>query len=1168
MHERRSAESVFAALRVLFPQDSRVLDLDLAALCDWSDFASGVWQEIEVAVPLLGVMCVGGASFVHTEEFSRFFPCECFSSFNVAKAWVLPLYRNTPSNNALLSEISAAIGIPSAKLSARENCGLLVIFSGFTESSMDASVAVKLLPVFSPSLPLSLARNMFDIYQRHFFTSTCSAGITGDAESQSCSKTVGFECRRTDDDSKPLLFLALKKFLDPAVSVTRQPLLKRAAKLILACSQTMPLDVFRCGLVDIMLKLPPSTDSDDCMLRAIGEVTARLCVLPVAPSNPCDVLDSTAPNNWPDILDARIAEIHRVGHRTFDGMVRAFLCGRRQFVQSCGDLHPGIVDALHAALSDHFRAHYASSQVYHDCILHCCATGFRRAQHPLQQHSSPAVCATPAPVVSSRPQAPSHAVASDALVDLKDGDYSCRDIVCVIRCLISMLLSGEFNYRHIRPCVSFLSAFALLQSSTPELESLYVGFGAILDCVIPAIDPRNDQFLHICILPRHICEVVTMFKGLELSRVCAEGETVENAVSSLGWCEVCIGSEDNYCSGTRLPLLHSAVLDAFSRRPGSLTVSELVAETKFQFQTVHRCLCALVDMGFLRSEAVSASGEAVFSVASMPPVVPSTNKVVLIEQQQQCPSPLCVDTVAAYIEICSIILNAIIRYSNSSNSALVPEARLIATVSRSECVPPADVYSAIYYMVARNIIKRVSTGIATFIGLARDTGPDGLSACSAADSAAAAADTPFLKFGESRSIHKVVVFAISDTDRLHVTSRDPFPQPLFQRCMISLNPSCCVELGHKGRAEDLLTRTINQLCTCSNLSFLIAAKELMNSHGYPERVLIKYIDSALHASMFSEDVLCKTEVAGATAFGDGVPRCHVCTDMNDLIQLPCKHCICEECFADRFLNEKSQHAFGALPGDQTPVSHVTDDDSHLADYFSCPFCKSPLGAQFWSEFPNRLTRSQNKKPNVERVTLELVHRKIVLNSLRVLRMDALSTIARCRGRKDVDSLNSQHNWCYVVSLNNSHPVMCQGRFFDRITDIKNADSSHGISSIEYQWKELEKKISEQSQGAVASDAAAVDELKPHFVSDSERPSSEAGRLMDFRMCPVCFFGNIVNTACANMGTHHGEQNSINGTTTRVLSSSQPAARPCSAHFCCSMHPVWVFLRDVERLAKE
>ena len=29
------------------------------------------------------------------------------------------------------------------------------------------------------------------------------------------------------------------------------------------------------------------------------------------------------------------------------------------------------------------------------------------------------------------------------------------------------------------------------------------------------------------------------------------------------------------------------------------------------------------------------------------------------------------------------------------------------------------------------------------------------------------------------------------------------------------------------------------------------------------------------------------------------------------------------------------------------------------------------------------------------------------------------------------------------------------------------------------------------------------------------------------MCPQCFFGNFVNTTCNSMGTHHGEQNTIN-----------------------------------------
>ena len=77
MHIKSRAESAFRTLQSLFPSDARVLDLDLAALCDWPDFAASRWQQCEVAVPLLGVMSVGGTSFVHTEEFSRFFPREC-----------------------------------------------------------------------------------------------------------------------------------------------------------------------------------------------------------------------------------------------------------------------------------------------------------------------------------------------------------------------------------------------------------------------------------------------------------------------------------------------------------------------------------------------------------------------------------------------------------------------------------------------------------------------------------------------------------------------------------------------------------------------------------------------------------------------------------------------------------------------------------------------------------------------------------------------------------------------------------------------------------------------------------------------------------------------------------------------------------------------------------
>ncbi len=143
-HIRSSAETVFLALQSRFPQDARVLDLDLAALCDWPDFGSCSWQDGEVAVPLSGVMCVGGVSFVHTEEFSLFFPSDCSGCFSVAEAWVLPPYRNTHSHNSLMSSLSSAIKVPSVTSAARDNCALVVVLSGLTESCLDVGVALKL----------------------------------------------------------------------------------------------------------------------------------------------------------------------------------------------------------------------------------------------------------------------------------------------------------------------------------------------------------------------------------------------------------------------------------------------------------------------------------------------------------------------------------------------------------------------------------------------------------------------------------------------------------------------------------------------------------------------------------------------------------------------------------------------------------------------------------------------------------------------------------------------------------------------------------------------------------------------------------------------------------------------------------------------------------------
>ena len=63
-----------------------------------------------------------------------------------------------------------------------------------------------------------------------------------------------------------------------------------------------------------------------------------------------------------------------------------------------------------------------------------------------------------------------------------------------------------------------------------------------------------------------------------------------------------------------------------------------------------------------------------------------------------------------------------------------------------------------------------------------------------------------------------------------------------------------------------------------------------------------------------------------------------------------------------------------------------------------------------------------------------------------------------------------------------------------------------------------------------SEGCSGSALQPQFVPDTDRPPTESGKLMDFRMCPVCFFGPIVNTACNDLSAHMGEKSSINGVT--------------------------------------
>jgi hypothetical protein len=1096
LHVKGSAEIVFRTLRSLFPQDACVLDLDLAALCDWPDFAACRWQDTEVAVPFSGVMCVGGVSFVYTDEFSTFFPREICSGFNVMKAWVLPPFSNTPSNNALLSQLATAINIPSLKSSARDKCALVVVLSGLTESSLDAGIAIKLLHECSPHLPLSLARCMLDAYQQHFFPGSEFKDTIMNSGFRSSQESPSSDFVTTDNAAKQALLLALKRFLDPTMCLKRQPLLKRASRLILCCAKSVPLDVYRCGLVDLMLNMSIDTSlpHSSLLLSAITAVTSCVCVLPAIPNDPCDIIGSVAPNNWPDVINRFIPDIHHAGHKSFEGMICFFLKGRTRFNQSFGTLHQGIINSLYAAISAHFRAYNSSSSLYYNCVLRWLST--------MDVHSTFAC---------------------------EGGDFSCVDLIVLTRILIQLLLSGKFEFRFIGPCVSFLQSCVKLQVSSEELESCFNTVGAIVNAIIPALDPRNDQPLHICLLPRAVFEVANMFRALEFLSVTADGISVDNVVSSLGWCE--FGGDDNV-SNARLPLISGVLLDAVKSCHNSCaTVADLCAATNLSFQTVHVCVMDLVDKGFLHCETPLQSSSAVFRMVNeLPPTIKTEKQYSFSAHfgQQQGPSPISPDYVEPYIDICSMILKRVISASKSSNAFPVAEAVLIASISRSEHVSASHVASAIYFLISRDILRRIVLGSASFVVLAHTPAADDFDVCCGVLAGLSASESPGVpswKFQEHSIFQKVVVFAISDVEYPQQSAGN---DSVLSRCMLLLNPSSCIHLEQKSGAEDLITRTINQLCRSTDMSFLMAAKELMNAHGYPERVLIKYMDASLYSIMFSDDVASDPQVDSAIESSND--KCFVCTDSENLFRLPCKHCMCEDCFESRFLNDKSHHVYGALPEDQTPsASAAVEDGPRPADYFSCPFCRAPLGWQFWSEFPDRLKQLQREKPEGKQVTLEHVHRKIVLNTLRVLRRDPLAALARYEPKT-----GSKTTGCYVACVNVQQPVTCQGSAFDSICDIKNEESQNLGLSLDQQWKALARKIDEHGRGnaaAPAGSAADESDLQPQFVPDSERPQNEAGRLMDFRMCPKCFYGNIVNTTCSSMGTHHGEQNTINGALT-------------------------------------
>ncbi len=110
--------------------------------------------------------------------------------------------------------------------------------------------------------------------------------------------------------------------------------------------------------------------------------------------------------------------------------------------------------------------------------------------------------------------------------------------------------------------------------------------------------------------------------------------------------------------------------------------------------------------------------------------MPSAQFYMPSHDAQPGPSPISIDRVEAYVQICSHILTLVIRnYRKGSNASPMTEAELVAAVSSAESVPAADVAAVLYYMIARNVLRRFWTGDKTFVLLSHVKGTDNDRVC-------------------------------------------------------------------------------------------------------------------------------------------------------------------------------------------------------------------------------------------------------------------------------------------------------------------------------------------------------------------------------------------------------------------------------------------------------
>ena len=807
------------------------------------------------------------------------------------------------------------------------------------------------------------------------------------------------------------------------------------------------------------------------LLDIMDILASSVCVLPLNPNSPSHILSGSSPNNWPEILNSQIAGMQESGLHTFEAMVDAMLLGNSMFRARSSKLHLAASNALLTALSLHFRTNYASP-LYRDAVVRFCAS----LNDNLQKRSS-------------------------------GSSYSADVLVTLVRCMLQLVFSGEFRYEFIAPCMSFLRSCSSGSSrGGSKIELIVAAFNKIVQACIPALDPRNHQPFHIVWLPRVILEFALNFSGNAVAALTLDS-MVFDAAPTVGWCSLRTDQPDG--SSQCVSLHCGAVLAALRRTRQPVSLDGIAATAKIPAREVSTCVNTLSSMGLVQSfsDGSVAAADEKFSGQFTGMSLNAAGAHQVPREEKGCfISPVSTTTVAAYIRTCHFILLRLIRCKEGT-----AEAQLIADVSQEESVSANDVHQCIYFLISRAIVRIVATGSISFIFLAVDSSP---AAPAFLPFASPDSDSASFGFGLSDAgISKVVAFTPCDM------VSDDSAGDMLSSIMLAMHPASCAEFSTKAAAEHYLTLAISQLQNSLGISFLLAAKELIECHGFPERAIIKYLDVSVYSQMYPNATAFRAQAHGGVDVGntvvdvsapaDAATHCCVCLDSESpLIQLPCSHLLCEHDFAHYFLSDIGQHTFGTLPEEQTPVAAALDEDGNTPrrrDFFSCPVCQLSLSDQFWQSFPDYLVEAQRDRPASSQVTLDHVHRRIVANALRRLRQDPSSTIARCEGSKGMKGR-------YVVAASAKQAIVCMGRSFDCVGDFRDFTDGTalppcGLSSLQLsQWKQTVLAVNAEVEKSQASQV--------NRAGIPMKRSAETGLLYVFRAFPHIIFVTICTGTAA------------------------------------------------------